>query len=112
MCATRSVLQDLFSAQQPRPCNVNTKLSVTDMVADDPDRCDYDHDCYYDSIATACSESDGDSSSVATNDEEPCQEQEEALARPPRCTEHDSSTLPEKNITAASLTSCSEQQIG
>ena len=91
------------------PCNCGTTmLSMKDIAVNDLHRDDFDHDCYSDCMVTACHESDGNSDTVATHDEEPCKVHEEALALSPRCTEHDSSTLPEKKTIAATLTSCDE----
>ena len=105
MHAVRSVLQVLFSVQQPMPCNDTTRLSMKDLVAEDLARYDFDHDCNYDSMATASYESGGNFSSVEASDEEPCHGDEEALAQSSKYTEHDTSTLPEKNATAVTLAS-------
>ena len=88
-------------------------LSKKDMEAGDQARYTQNDDCYYDYkvTASACHESDGDSNSDAKHDDAPLKGQEEALAWSPRCTEHDNSTLPEKDTTAATLTSCNEQQM-
>ena len=70
MHAVSSVLQALFSTQQPLPCNGSTTwLSLKDIAVNDLDLDDFVHDYNSDCMVTACNESDCDSSSVATHDE-------------------------------------------